>query len=61
MAKRPSQRTNRKTIDDELQLTSIMDIVTTIMFFLLIFANVIPVVVIDAPLPKIAETANEVC
>lgn len=30
------------------------------MFFLLIFAGVIPVVIIDAPLPKVASTADEV-
>ena len=30
------------------------------MFFLLMFAGIIPVVIIDAPLPKIASTADEV-
>lgn len=58
--RKPSERTNRMRSDDELNLTSMMDIITNLMFFLLLFANVIPVVIIDAPLPKIATTAEEV-
>jgi len=59
-AKRPSERTHRIKADEELNLTSFMDIITNLMFFLLLFANLIPVVIIDAPLPKIARTADEV-
>lgn len=60
MARKPSERTSRHREPDELNLTPIMDMITTIMFFLLVFANIIPVVIIDAPLPKIADTASEV-
>ncbi len=34
--------------------------ITCLMFFLLMFAALIPVAIIDAPLPKIASTAEEV-
>jgi biopolymer transport protein ExbD len=30
------------------------------MFFLMMFASIMPVVMIDAPLPKVAETADEI-
>jgi biopolymer transport protein ExbD len=43
-----------------LNLTPMIDIVTNLMFFLMIFASVLPVTIIDAPLPKVASTADEV-
>ncbi len=60
MAKKPSERTNRIKPPEELNLTPFIDMITSLMFFLLIFAAMIPVVVIDAPLPKVASTAEEV-
>lgn len=60
MAKKPSQRTNRIRPDDSLNLAPLIDMVTCLMFFLLAFAGIIPVAMIDAPLPKIASTAEEV-
>ena len=60
MAKKPSERTNRKRPDDTLNLVPLIDMVTCLMFFLLMFASMLPVVIIDAPLPKIASTAEEV-
>jgi biopolymer transport protein ExbD len=59
-AKKPSSRTNRTKPDDQLNLTPMIDMITCLMFFLLMFASVMPVVIIDAPLPKIASTADEV-
>jgi biopolymer transport protein ExbD len=46
--------------DEELNLVPMIDMVTNLMFFLMMFASVLPVVMIDAPLPKIASTAEEV-
>lgn len=60
MARKPSERTNRMKIDEDLNITSLMDIITNLMFYLLIFSSVISVNIIDAPLPKIASTAEEV-
>lgn len=37
-----------------------IDMITCLMFFLLMFAGMLPVVLIDAPLPKVASTAEEV-
>ncbi len=45
---------------DGLNLTPFIDMITCLMFFLLIFAAMIPVTIIDAPLPKIASTSEEV-
>ena len=59
-ARRPSSRTHRMKPDDSLNLTPLIDVITTLMFFLLIFAAVMPVAIIDAPLPKIASNAEEV-
>jgi len=59
-ARKPSDRANRHKSGDDLLLTPLMDIITNLMFFLLIFANLIPVVTIDAPLPKVASTAEEI-
>ncbi|NBT58588.1 biopolymer transporter ExbD [bacterium] len=59
-AKKPSSRTNRSRPDDSLNLTPMIDMITCLMFFLLMFASILPVVIIDAPLPKIASTAEEV-
>ncbi|NBX93170.1 MAG: hypothetical protein EBQ85_08080 [Proteobacteria bacterium] len=59
-AKKPSQRTHRSRPDDTLNLTPMIDMITCLMFFLLMFASILPVVIIDAPLPKIASTAEEV-
>jgi biopolymer transport protein ExbD len=60
MAHKPSGRTNRTRPSDELNITPLIDMVTCLMFFLMMFASIMPVVVIDAPLPKIAETADEI-
>jgi biopolymer transport protein ExbD len=60
MAKKPSSRTHRSRPDDSLNLTPLIDMITCLMFFLLMFASILPVVVIDAPLPKVASTAEEV-
>lgn len=59
-ANKPSLRTNRSRPDDTLNLTPMIDMITCLMFFLLMFASILPVVIIDAPLPKIASTAEEV-
>ena len=59
-AKKPSSRTNRSRPDDSLNLTPMIDMITCLMFYLLMFASVMPVVIIDAPLPKIASNAEEV-
>jgi biopolymer transport protein ExbD len=59
-ARKPSQRTNRSRPDDQLNLTPLIDMITCLMFFLLMFASILPVVIIDAPLPKIASTAEEI-
>ncbi|NBX82780.1 biopolymer transporter ExbD [bacterium] len=59
-ARKPSERTNRTRPDDQLNLTPMIDLITCLMFYLLMFASVMPVVIIDAPLPKIASTADEV-
>lgn len=60
MAKKPSDRTNRMRPSEDLNLAPLIDMVTCLMFFLLAFAGIIPVAIIDAPLPKIASTAEEV-
>lgn len=60
MANKPSNRTNRTRPPDELNITPLIDMVTCLMFFLMMFASIMPVVTIDAPLPKIAETADEI-
>lgn len=60
MAKSPSKRNHRQRPLEGLNLTPFIDMITCIMFFLLMFAGIIPVVIIDAPLPKIASTADEV-
>ena len=60
MANKPSQRTHRSRPDDSLNLTPLIDMITCLMFFLMMFASILPVVIIDAPLPKIAATAEQV-
>ncbi len=60
MAKSPSKSSNRTKPLEGLNLTPFIDMITCLMFFLLMFAGIIPVVIIDAPLPKIASTAEEV-
>ena len=60
MANKPSQRTHRSRPDDGLNLTPLIDMITCLMFFLMMFASILPVVIIDAPLPKIASTAEQV-
>lgn len=60
MANKPSQRTHRVKPMEGLNLTPFIDMITCLMFFLLMFAGIIPVTIIDAPLPKIASTAEEV-
>lgn len=60
MAKKPSDRTHRSRPDDSLNLTPLIDMITCLMFFLMMFASILPVVMIDAPLPKVASTAEEV-
>ncbi len=60
MARKPSSRTHRTRPMDGLNLTPFIDMITCLMFFLLMFAAFIPVAIIDAPLPKVASTADEV-
>ncbi|MBY0372205.1 biopolymer transporter ExbD [bacterium] len=60
MARKPSLRTNRIRPSEGLNLAPLIDMVSVLMFFLLAFAGIIPVSIIDAPLPKIASTAEEV-
>lgn len=60
MAKKPSDRTHRMRPLEGLNIAPLIDMVTCLMFFLLFFAGIIPVVILDAPLPKIASTADEV-
>jgi biopolymer transport protein TolR len=60
MAKSPSKRTHRIRPPEGLNLTPFIDMITCLMFFLLMFAGIIPVVTIDAPLPKVASNAEEV-
>lgn len=60
MAHKPSGKTHRMKPIEGLNLTPMIDMVTNLMFFLMLFASVLPVVIIDAPLPKIASTAEEV-
>lgn len=60
MAHAPSGRNHRIKPPEELNIVPMIDMVTNLMFFLMMFASVLPVVMIDAPLPKIASTAEEV-
>lgn len=60
MAKSPSKKTHRIKPAEGLNLTPFIDMITCLMFFLMMFAGIIPVVIIDAPLPKVASTAEEV-
>lgn len=60
MAKKPSLRTHRMKPLEGLNLAPMIDMVTCLMFFLLVFAGIIPAVMIDAPLPKVATTAEEI-
>jgi len=60
MARKPSSASHRQRPMDGLNLTPFIDMITCLMFFLLMFAAVIPVSIIDAPLPKVASTADEV-
>lgn len=60
MAKSPTRKNNRHKPMEGLNLTPFIDMITCLMFFLMMFAGVIPVVMIDAPLPKVASTAEEV-
>lgn len=60
MANLPSKRTNRVRPDEGINLTPMIDMITCLMFFLMMFASILPVVIIDAPLPKIASTADEI-
>jgi len=60
MAHAPSGKKHRIKPTEELNLVPMIDMVTNLMFFLMMFASVLPVVMIDAPLPKIASTAEEV-
>lgn len=59
MAHAPSGKNHRIKPPEELNLVPMIDMVTNLMFFLMMFASVLPVVMIDAPLPKIAATAEE--
>lgn len=60
MGKKPSSASHRQKPMEGLNLTPFIDMITCLMFFLLMFAAVIPVSIIDAPLPKVASTAEEV-
>ena len=59
MANSPSKRNHRHKPLEGLNLTPFIDMITCLMFFLMMFAGIIPVVIIDAPLPKIASTADD--
>ena len=58
--RKPSSRTHRMRPMEGINLTPFIDMITCLMFFLLMFAAVIPIAIINAPLPKIASTADEV-
>lgn len=60
MANKPSNSSHRIRPAEGLNLTPLIDMITCLMFFLLMFAAVIPVALIDAPLPKVASTAAEI-
>lgn len=60
MAHKPSGRNHRMKPDEELNIVPMIDMVTNLMFFLMMFASVMPVMMINAPMPKIASTAEEV-
>jgi biopolymer transport protein ExbD len=60
MARKPSAASNRMKPLEGLNIAPLIDMVTCLMFFLLFFAAIIPVVILDAPLPKIASTAAEI-
>ena len=60
MARKPSNKTHRQKPLEGLNLTPFIDMITCLMFFLLMFAAAITVSLIDAPLPKVASTAEEV-
>ncbi len=60
MAHSPTRKNNRQKAMEGLNLTPFIDMITCLMFFLMMFAGVIPVVMINAPLPKVASTAEEV-
>ena len=60
MAHKPSGRTHRVKPDTSLNLTPMIDIISNLMFFLMMFMSILPVVTIDAPLPKVASTSEEV-
>ena len=59
-ARTPSSKTHRMRPMDGINLTPFIDMITCLMFFLLMFAAIIPVALIDAPLPKVASTAAEI-
>ncbi len=59
MPRKSSERSHRMKVDNDLNLTALMDVVCNLMFFLLMAANTIAVAIIDAPLPKVAATAEE--
>lgn len=60
MGRKPSSQSHRMKPMEGLNLTPFIDMITCLMFFLLMFAAMIPVTIIDAPLPKVASTADEV-
>jgi len=60
MAHAPSGRNHRQKIDEELNIVPMIDMVTNLMFFLMMFASMLPIAFIDAPLPKVASNAAEV-
>lgn len=60
MAHAPSGRNHRQKPDEELNIVPMIDMVTNLMFFLMMFASMLPIAFIDAPLPKVASTAEEV-
>jgi len=57
--RKPSSRTHRMKPIEGLNLTPFIDMITCLMFFLLMFAAVIPIAIIDSPLPKVASTSEE--
>lgn len=60
MAHAPSGKNHRQKPEEELNIVPMIDMVTNLMFFLMMFASMLPIAFIDAPLPKVASTAEEV-
>lgn len=60
MGHNPSAKSHRLRPPEELNIVPLIDVVTILLFFLLAFIAFAPLVIIDAPLPKVATTADEI-